>query len=124
VESRRLRFAAFEIIVTHPNHHRSERKIVDIPVKVGASHGDSKKGWQAGGDGFEDSSARRGCQEQRRAIEVLSELGFGSGVADHSAFAINLEEAVAAGKSLLAKRTELPFETDGCVLKVNSIAVC
>jgi NAD-dependent DNA ligase len=59
--------------------------------------------------------------EQWHALQQLTKLGFGSGVAEHASLVGSLEEAVAAGAKLLADRAALPFETDGCVLKVNCI---
>jgi NAD-dependent DNA ligase len=96
-ERRRLRFAAFELIP------------LSAPA-AGAPRGGKRRGRMSA------------LETQWEGLRKLEELGFGA-VTGVSTLAPGLDDAVKAGKIMLQGRDELPYESDGCVIKVNSIEV-
>jgi DNA ligase (NAD+) len=99
VEGRRLRFVAFELI---------EPEVAAIglsPTSTGQS----------------GTLCRGGTQWD--VLQRLEKLQFGT-VGAFAVKADGLDHAVAAAQKLMDQRSSLPYETDGCVLKVNALKAC
>lgn len=67
--------------------------------------------------------ARGAAELHSDGMRRLADWGFAT-VATHGSVAKNIDEAVSVGHELLAQREELPYETDGVVLKTDSLKVC
>lgn len=95
IADRGLRFAAFELIPTPSDF---------VPDSAGKQRAAPK------------------ILDQWEALHELEALGFAT-VLPHSATSATVEDAITHGEALLQRRGDMPFETDGCVVKVRSIAV-
>ena len=96
IAGRGLRFAAFELIPTPP---------ALVPEEL-TQH-----------------AATIEPLDQWGALCELDALGFAT-VKANSAATSNIDAAIEHGAALLHRRADLTYETDGCVVKVRSIAVC
>lgn len=63
------------------------------------------------------------CSSHAAGISMLESLGF-STLQSYSRVVRGIEGAVGAGQALLERRSELPFQIDGCVIKLNCLEVC
>lgn len=61
-------------------------------------------------------------QRHTDAMQELALMGFET-LAEHTRVARGIEAAIAAAEELMARRTELPFQADGVVLKLDLLSV-
>ena len=69
-----------------------------------------------------ETDARIAVPEHSQAMQRLEEWGFGT-VRPFSARGRTIEEALLLAEALHDERQALPYDTDGCVLKVDSFTV-
>ena len=105
--NRRLSFVAFELI---------EVRTPDGDDLAAASAREGRDSTEA------VPQPPRACTTQWDALRRLQEFGFAT-VVPVATQAESLDSAIVAGQEMLDGRDELEFETDGCVLKVNSLQV-
>ena len=141
VEKRLLRFIAFELIYPTPPTSPAPTQTATSIKKPRSS--DSKQTCSA--DKASDSSSQKADDSvsseviggvtpecgsvsaprvltQHRALEVLRDMGFEC-VLGNSAVAQGLDRVIDATRLLQDRRDELPYEVDGCVIKVNNLQV-
>lgn len=147
VAQRRLSFAAFELLVPQPSEAAAEAdhddnspaaSSIDTPAVAGTGMRAAELKPVVGRVNGRESTAPAQSQQQQQqqsdcvsmprltgqweCLRTLDAMGFAT-VSDQSVRCAGVEHAISAAERFLESREELEYEVDGCVLKVDDLAV-